>query len=198
MATSCNRGGMSASIARGRWLATQIVEARSLLRDLPALLSASVRLRTHRRNRFASSRLGPATRTAREVPRSQAYPAHLQALLKQKGVDAVVTDAGIDGDTTGGHAGALGQCGAGRNPGRDPSAGAYDKRRGQEGQRAGNIAKIRGQLVARGVKLIVMENDAFRAVPQSERAADGVHFTPRGYAILAQNILPQVLAAVGK
>jgi hypothetical protein len=35
-------------------------------------------------------------------------------------------------------------------------------------------------------------------VPSGERAADGIHFTPRGYAILAQNILPQVLTAIGK
>jgi lysophospholipase L1-like esterase len=33
------------------------------------------------------------------------------------------------------------------------------------------------------------------ALPRSELRADGVHFTPAGYAILAERILPQVLAA---
>ena len=74
--------------------------------------------------------------------------------------------------------------------------GGNDNRRGQEGQRAGNIAKIRSA-GGGGVKVIVMENDAFGRCPERacrRRSA----FTPRGYAILAQNILPQVLAAVGK
>ncbi|RPI36900.1 MAG: esterase [Hyphomicrobiaceae bacterium] len=142
--------------------------------------------------------LGASNTNGKGVSRSQAYPAHLQALLKQKGVDGVVTNAGIDGDTTGGMLARLGSAVPAGTQVVILQPGGNDKRRGQEGQRAGNIAKIRSQLVARGVKVIVMENDAFRAVPQSERAADGQHFTPRGYAILAQNILPQVLAAVGK
>jgi len=37
-----------------------------------------------------------------------------------------------------------------------------------------------------------------QALPPGERASDGIHFTPKGYAILAERILPQVLAAVGK
>ena len=117
--------------------------------------------------------LGASNTNGKGVSRSQAYPAHLQALLKQKGVDAVVTNAGIDGDTTGGMLARLGSAVPAGTQVVILQPGGNDKRRGQEGQRAGNIAKIRSQLVARGVKVIVMENDAFRAVPQSERAADG-------------------------
>jgi lysophospholipase L1-like esterase len=36
------------------------------------------------------------------------------------------------------------------------------------------------------------------ALPRSELRDDGVHFTPTGYAILAERILPDVLAALGK
>src|SRR6202035_2178069 len=36
------------------------------------------------------------------VPRSQAFPAQLEALLRAKGIDAHVRNAGIAGDTTGG------------------------------------------------------------------------------------------------
>jgi lysophospholipase L1-like esterase len=35
-------------------------------------------------------------------------------------------------------------------------------------------------------------------LPRSELRADGIHFTPAGYAILAERILPQVLAATIK
>jgi acyl-CoA thioesterase-1 len=142
--------------------------------------------------------LGASNTYGKGVARGQDYPAHLQGLLKQKGVNAVVTNAGINGDTTGGMLARLGSAVPAGSQIVILQPGGNDRRQGQEGQRAGNIAKMRSQLAARSVKVVVMENDAFRAVPQSERAADGVHFTPRGYAILAQNILPQVLAAVGK
>jgi lysophospholipase L1-like esterase len=36
------------------------------------------------------------------------------------------------------------------------------------------------------------------AVPRSEPQADKIHFTPKGYAILAEQVLPSVLAALGK
>jgi acyl-CoA thioesterase-1 len=142
--------------------------------------------------------LGASNTYGKGVARGEAYPAHLQALLKQKGVNAAVSNAGINGDTTGGMLARLGSAVPAGTQIVILQPGGNDRRQGQEGQRAGNIAKIRSQLAARGVKVIMMENDALRAVPQGERAADGVHFTPRGYAILAQNILPQVLAVVGK
>ena len=44
----------------------------------------------------------------------------------------------------------------------------------------------------------MMANSMLGAVPQSERHADGQHFTVRGYGILAANILPQVQAAIGR
>jgi acyl-CoA thioesterase-1 len=133
--------------------------------------------------------LGASNTYGKGVSRAQAYPAQLQGLLKQRGVSAVVVNAGINGDTTGGMLARLSSA---------VPAGGNDRRAGGEGERASNIAKIRSQLSARGVTVVMMENSALAAVPSSERAADGIHFTPRGYAILAQNILPQVLAAVGK
>ena len=142
--------------------------------------------------------LGASNTNGKGVSRSQAYPAHLQALLKQRGVAATVTNAGINGDTTGGMLARLSSAVPSGTKVVILQPGGNDRRRGSEGDRSANIAKIRSQLSARGVTVLMMENSAFAAVPQSERAADGVHFTPRGYAILAQNILPQVLAAIGR
>ena len=53
-------------------------------------------------------------------------------------------------------------------------------------------------LAARGIKLIVIENSVLDALPRSELRDDGVHFTPAGYAMLAERILPEVLAALGR
>ena len=35
-------------------------------------------------------------------------------------------------------------------------------------------------------------------LPSSELRADGIHYTPRGYAILAERVLPLLLTALGK
>jgi acyl-CoA thioesterase-1 len=142
--------------------------------------------------------LGASNTYGKGVSRAQAYPAQLQGLLKQRGVSAVVVNAGINGDTTGGMLARLSSAVPAGTKVVILQPGGNDRRAGGEGERASNIAKIRSQLSARGVTVVMMENSALAAVPSSERAADGIHFTPRGYAILAQNILPQVLAAVGK
>ena len=57
---------------------------------------------------------------------------------------------------------------------------------------------MRALLDARGVKLLVMENSVLDALPRSELREDGLHFTPAGYAMLAERILPEVLAALGR
>jgi lysophospholipase L1-like esterase len=64
--------------------------------------------------------------------------------------------------------------------------------------RAGNIEKIRSWLSARNANLIIIENAMLDALPRGELREDGLHFTPAGYAILAERILPQVLAVLGR
>src|SRR5260370_16370395 len=46
--------------------------------------------------------LGASKTFVKGVSRSQAYPAQLEALLRTKGLNARVINAGINGDTTGG------------------------------------------------------------------------------------------------
>ena len=74
--------------------------------------------------------------------------------------------------------------------------GTNDERMGLGADRASNIEKMRSRLSARDVELIVIENEMLDALPRSEVRADGVHFTPAGYAILAERVLPRVLAAL--
>lgn len=127
-----------------------------------------------------------------------AYPVRLQALLKAKGIDATVANAGIAGDTTGGMLARL--------DGAVPAGthivilqpGTNDERMGLTAERAANVEKMRALLAARNTKLIVIENSVLDALPRSELRDDGVHFTPAGYAILAERILPDVLTTLGK
>jgi acyl-CoA thioesterase-1 len=142
--------------------------------------------------------LGASNTAGWGVPFDAAYPARLQALLQARGIEAKVRNRGVAGDTTGGM---LARLEAVVRPGTMLvilQPGSNDERMGLAGERAGNIGKIRAQLNARGIKLIVMENSVLDALPRSELREDGLHFTPAGYALLAERILPEVLAALGR
>ena len=77
-------------------------------------------------------------------------------------------------------------------------AAAYHERMGLGTVRAGNIEKIRSWLSARNANLIVIDTATLDALSRGELREDGLHFTPAGYAIFAERILPQVLAVLGR
>ena len=142
--------------------------------------------------------LGASNTDGWGVDRSEAYPAQLQALLKAKGIDVTIRNAGIPGDTTGGMLARLGSWLSDGVRLVILQPGTNDERMGLAAERAGNIAKMRAELDAKGIKLLVVENSVLDALPRSELRDDGIHFTPAGYAILAERILPDVLTALGK
>ena len=129
---------------------------------------------------------------------SEAYPAKLQALLNARGIDAAVINAGIAGDTTGGMLARLERAVPAGTHLVILQPGTNDERTGLGAQRAGNIEKIRNWLSARKTRLIIIENAMLDALPRDQLREDGLHFTPAGYAILAERILPQVLGVLGR
>jgi acyl-CoA thioesterase I len=141
--------------------------------------------------------LGASNTQGHGVSPAQAYPARLQALLKAKGINAAVVNAGIFGDTTGGMLARLDRAVPAGTQLVILQPGGNDARQGKGAQRGANIATIRSRLAARNIKLVMMENSMLGAVPRSELQSDRVHFTAKGYAILAQSTLPSVLAAIG-
>jgi acyl-CoA thioesterase I len=131
------------------------------------------------------------------VPPSQAYPAQLQALLKAKGVDARVANAGIPGDTTGGMLARLNSAVPNGTHIVILQTGGNDARRGLAGEAAGNTARITGKLQARGIKVIMLDRPGAYA-PKSTRDPDGQHFNAQGHAAIAAGLLPRVVAAIGR
>jgi acyl-CoA thioesterase I len=129
---------------------------------------------------------------------SEAYPARLEALLQARGIDATVINAGIAGDTTSGMLARLERAVPAGTHVVILQPGTNDQRMGLGGERAGNIEKMRSWLSSRHTKLIIIENEMLDALPRKELREDGLHFTPAGYAILAERILPEVLVALGK
>jgi len=123
----------------------------------------------------------------------QSYPAQLERLLRSQGCKVSVKNAGVAGDTTGGMLARL--------PGaldKDTRVlifqpGGNDRRRGTEGGRAGNIAKVRSIASARGIKVVMLEN--IGQIAGAHRLPDGQHFGAGGHALFAAHLAPRVKAA---
>jgi acyl-CoA thioesterase-1 len=130
--------------------------------------------------------------------RTEAYPAQLEAMLRAKGYDAHVTNAGIPGDTTAGMLARLD---------RDTPAGTQiviimpggnDVRKGgTKAEAQQNVARMKQILAHRGIRVIVLDHVG-RGVPPSARSPDGMHFNAHGYHVIAARVLPQVIADIRK
>jgi acyl-CoA thioesterase-1 len=137
-------------------------------------------------------------RTSGGVSQSQAFPTQLEAMLRARGFDVRVINAGVRGDTT---AGMLARLDSAVPDGTRVviiQLGGNDARRGgSAGEAAANVAQMSSRLRARGIKVIVL-NHILSMVPASSRDPDGQHFDRRGHAAIAAHLLPQVAAALGK
>jgi acyl-CoA thioesterase I len=152
----------------------------------------------HAQTRVTIVALGASNTEGWGVVASEAYPSKLQALLNARGINAAVINAGVAGDTTGGMLARLDRAVPAGTRVVILQPGINDERMGLDAERAGNIEKMRSLLSARNTKLIIIENAMLDALPRKELREDGVHFTPAGYAILAERILPEVLAVLDK
>jgi acyl-CoA thioesterase I len=149
------------------------------------------------------------------VPRKDAYPAQLQALLRKKGYDVTVENAGVPGDTS---AGALRRFDAAITPGTDIALvefGTNDLRQHVPAKRMRkNLAEIVRSLRKRGIEVLLIGlgslnlADVARAQsvayaqwtlpPGKYRARDHAHYNAQGYAIVVGRMLPQVEALIEK
>ncbi len=124
------------------------------------------------------------------------YPAELEALLKAKGYDVRVINAGVNGDTTAGMAARLdfavpnGTRLVLLNP-----ANRNDEKAGIRSQQPTYIAQIRSRLGARGIKVIVLPSIVSMA--GTAHHTDSEHFDAEGYRRVAARLLPQVLTTIG-
>jgi acyl-CoA thioesterase I len=135
-------------------------------------------------------------RTNMGVPRDQAYPAQLERLLRQRGTNARVVNAGVAGDTTGGMLARLDSAVPSGTSLLILQPGGNDARRGAGGNEGANVAEIKRRMQARGIPVIVLH--PFGAGLGAFRLADGQHFSGEGHAVVAARLLPQVLHATAR
>lgn len=138
--------------------------------------------------------LGASNTEGYGVAPGQSYPARLHALLSAAGVRSEVLNAGISGDTTSGMLSRLE---------REVPADTrlvifqpgindlYDLAR-----REANIAEIKARLTHRGITIVMLDNTVIRGLPPAVQAADGIHLTAAGYALLAEAMMPEVMKAL--
>ncbi len=137
------------------------------------------------------SRSAPAIPAGFYIGKEAAYPAQLQKLLKQKGIDAEITNAGVAFDTT---AAMLRRIDSDVPKGTDIvilQPGANDRRffTSRE-QRAANIAEMERRLRARGIKVVIYDEE----IPLRYYSLDFIHLTQEGHAMIAAALLPRIMA----
>jgi lysophospholipase L1-like esterase len=71
------------------------------------------------------------------------------------------------------------------------------RRGGGKAARDANIEQIVARLSARGIQVVMLDNDMLRAVPNEYRQADAQHLTPEGYRLLASWLMPKVALLIG-
>jgi len=137
--------------------------------------------------------IGASNTSGLGVGEQNAYPAVLERLLRQKGIDAHVTNAGVWGDVT---AGMRNRLDAVVPKGTDIvilQPGGNDLRFfGNKEARSANIAAMVQRLRARGIRVIVYDPDP---VPRDFYQWDGIHFNAAAHAKIAATLAAQIAAA---
>jgi acyl-CoA thioesterase-1 len=129
------------------------------------------------------------------VQPQNAYPARLQAMLKDRGYTVEVTNAGIVLDTTAGMLRRLDSAAPSGTGIVILQPGGNDLRFfGTKAQRTANINAMVTRLRARKIKVIVFDP----AIPPQYYQWDGIHLTAEGHAMFAAKLLPQVIAAIAR
>jgi acyl-CoA thioesterase-1 len=135
--------------------------------------------------------LGASNTYGKGVARNQAYPAHLEAILRAKGASVRVVNAGINGDTTEGMLHRLDRAVPNGTSAVILQPGGNDRRKGSPDR----TSEIQNRLSARGIPVIMIANSTFRGLPHQP---DGQHLTPEGYHMLAEYVASQVAGVIGR
>jgi len=133
--------------------------------------------------------LGASNTAGKGVSPGEAYPAQLEALLRARGLDVTVINAGVSGDTTGGMMARLDSVVPKGTRVVILQPGGNDLRKNAPNY----TAELQSRIRAMGARLVMLPNEMLRGKPHQP---DGVHLTPEGYHMLAQQLAGPVAAAL--
>ena len=135
--------------------------------------------------------LGASNTYGKGVARNQAYPAQLEAILRARGVNCRVINAGINGDPTENMLRRLDSAVPNGTSVVILQPGGNDGRKG----RPDRTAEIESRLSAKRIRVIMLPNSALHGMPHQP---DGQHLTPEGYHMIAEQLASQVAGALGR
>jgi acyl-CoA thioesterase-1 len=132
------------------------------------------------------------------VASSESFAAQLQSMLREKGYSVRVLNRGIYGNTT---TEMLNRMDTDIPDGTsivilDTSGGIFnDRLKGiTREQSHADMAAINDRLKARGIKVVTMSG---ADLPAQYHQQDGVHLTPEGHKLVAEQLLPQITEVLG-
>jgi acyl-CoA thioesterase-1 len=138
--------------------------------------------------------IGASNTSGWGVGQAAAYPAQLQALLKARGHDVQVVNAGVPMETTNGMLGRIDSAVPNGTRLVIIQPGGNDLRfLGSSERRTSNINAMVAKLRARGIRAIVYDPK----FPPEDYQWDFIHLNAQAHAKIARNLLPQVLGAIG-
>ena len=142
---------------------------------------------------------GASNTFGKGVKRGEAYPAHLEKLLRAKGLDIKVINAGISGNATGQMLKRIKSDVPSNTDIVIFQPGRNDLRKGGTLKSLKtNIKKINKRLKRRNINVIRLKNSHLKQIAKNYPRPDGQHFLSPGYKALARLIMPDVLALIGK
>lgn len=142
--------------------------------------------------------LGASNTQGYGVETRQAFPTQLETLLRQKGYDVRVLNAGIPGDRTGDMLAHLEDWVPRGTKLVLLQAGTNDAHTGVRAEeQASNLRSIERRLAARGTKTILVDPLIGEGVRKKYRQADGIHYKAEGHALVAGRLLQPAMDALG-
>jgi acyl-CoA thioesterase-1 len=142
--------------------------------------------------------IGASNVAGKGVRPSQAWPAQLEGMLKAKGYNVRIKNAGKSGDTTSGmlHRLIFVVPSGTKIVILDMLGGYYNNRKkttaASQARGRNDMEEIQARLKARGIIIVPW---AMRP-PVNLRQADGIHLTAEGHKLAAEQLVPRVIDAL--
>lgn len=180
----CTPTTAASPAARGRLLVFGAI-ACSIIAWAPAVQAQGAHIVAVGASNTSGSGVGPR----------RAWPAQLEALLRARGYDVRIANAGISGDDTSGMLARIDEAvPKGTNLVILDKTDTNDRRRGVDTAR--NVAAIREKLHQRSIRVFVIPS--LHAWSERRLQFDGIHIREDGHALVAEKLLPHVTAALGR
>jgi acyl-CoA thioesterase-1 len=173
--------------------AERLGAARALM-GVASLVAASIAVAEVEAQELRIVAVGASNTFGRGVGASHAWPARLEALLRARGYDVQIINAGINGDDTNGMRARVKEIVPdGTRLVILDTTDTNDRRRKVDTK--ANAAAIVDELKTRGIRTIVVPS--LHAMSEMQLQGDGIHITANGHGLIATKLSTKVIEVVG-